>query len=231
MDVKSVLETLSRVGLTVKLSKCRFAKGIAMYLGHQIGSGRHAPDLVRVKAIQTMERPKTKKELKSFLGLMNYYRDHIANHAEVVMPLTARTGNRTPNVLPWGDEEEQAFQKAKRLLVVVPVMRAPDASQPFVLSTDASDRAIGACLAQSADDGKEYPVAFLSKKRTAPQTRWAVIEREAYAVVWALGPLETWLFGAEVEIRTDHNTLQYLASAARNSARLTRGCLRCKTLT
>ncbi|XP_042147450.1 uncharacterized protein LOC121836582 [Ixodes scapularis] len=163
-----------------------FAQGMVMYLGHQIGSGRHAPDPVRIKAIQIMERPKTKKELKSFLGLMNYYRDYIANYAEVVLPLTARTGDRTPNVLPWGDEEEQAFQKAKCLLMEVPVMRAPDASQPFVLSTDASDRAIGACLAQRAGDGKEYPVAFLSKKLTDPQTRWAVIEREAYAIVWAL---------------------------------------------
>lgn len=128
-------------------------------------------------------------------------------------------------MLPWGDEEEQAFQKAKCLLMEVPVMRAPDASQPFVLSTDESDRAIGACLAQRAGDGKEYPVAFLSKKLTDPQTRWAVIEREAYAIVWALGQLETWLFGAEVEIRTDHNPLQYLASAAPNSARLTRWVL------
>ncbi|KAM7281573.1 uncharacterized protein ISCGN_005867, partial [Ixodes scapularis] len=67
--------------------------------------------------------------------------------------------------------KEQAFQKANCLLMEVPVMRAPDASQPFVLSTDASDRAIGACLAQRAGDGKEYPVAFLSKKLTDPQTR------------------------------------------------------------
>lgn len=104
------------------------------------------------------------------------------------------------------------------------VMTAPDPSKPFCLATDASETAIGACPSQRRDD-TERPVAFLSKKLSPSQQEWSTIERGAFAIVWALEFLGTWLFGIKVKIRTDHDPLTFLTRAAPSSARLTRWAL------
>lgn len=75
------------------------------------------------------------------------------------------------------------------------------------------------------DDQKEHPLAFLSKKLAPPQTRWATIEREAYAIIWALQRLESWLFGATIKVVTDHYPLKFLALSTPQSTRLTRWVL------
>lgn len=92
------------------------------------------------------------------------------------------------------------------------------------MTTDASELAVGACLSQLVE-GEQKPVAFLSKKLTAAQAKWSAIEREAFAVVWALGRLDTWLFGAKIKVATDHNPLTFLAGSASTSPRLMRWSL------
>ncbi|KAH6934234.1 hypothetical protein HPB50_021977 [Hyalomma asiaticum] len=99
------------------------------------------------------------------------------------------------------------------------VMTAPDPSKPFCLDTDALETAIGACLSQRIGD-TERPVPFLSKMLNPSRQEWSTIERGAFAIVWALEFLGTWLFGTKVKIRTDHDPLTFLTCAAPSSARL-----------
>lgn len=112
----------------------------------------------------------------------------------------------------------------KATLAMVPMLATPDPNRVFVLTTDASERAIRACLSQDFE-GVQRPIAFLSKKLTAAQTKWSAIEREAFAVVWALGRLDTWLYGTKIRVVTDHNPLTYLTRSTSSSARLTRWSL------
>ncbi|GFW84074.1 retrovirus-related Pol polyprotein from transposon opus [Trichonephila clavipes] len=117
----------------------------------------------------------------------------------------------------------QTIQKAQ--LVKAPSLYTPDLSKPYQLYTDASATAIGACLSQNDEKGKENPIAFFSKKLTETQTRWATIEREAYAVIEALKRFDSWIFGVEIEVISDHNPLTYLTLTTPQSAKLTRWAL------
>ncbi|GFX02126.1 retrovirus-related Pol polyprotein from transposon opus [Trichonephila clavipes] len=189
-------------------------------LGHVVGSGQHSPDPGKVESIKNISVPTTKKEIRSFLSLTSYYREYIPNFASLVLPLTELTKNRVPNIIPWNEVAEQAFTKLKAQLVKAPSLYTPDLSKPYQLYTDAST--IGACLSQNDEKGKDNPIAFFSKKLTETQTRWATIEREAYSVIEALKRFDSWIFGAEIEVISDHNPLTYLTLTTPQSAKLTR---------
>jgi hypothetical protein len=101
---------------------------------------------------------------------------------------------------------------------------SPSAQRPFIIRTDASDYAVGAVLAQSWEE-REYPIAFASAKLRGPQLNWSTIEKEAYAIIYALQKFDYLVFGREIQLYTDHNPLQYLAISAPKSAKLTRWAL------
>ncbi|GFU57547.1 retrovirus-related Pol polyprotein from transposon 17.6 [Trichonephila clavipes] len=184
-----VFQTIQRVGFTIKLKKCNFAKRRVKFLGHVVGSGQHSPDPGKVESIKNISVPTTKKEIRSFLVA------------------------------------EQAFTKLTAQLVKAPSLYTPNLSKPYQLYTDASATAIGACLSQIDEKGKENPIAFFSKKLTETQTRWATIEREAYAVIEALKRFDSWIVGAKIEVISDHNPLTYLTLTTPQSAKLTRWAL------
>lgn len=223
--LRAVFCTLRTASLTIAPNKCQMALPSIAYLGHVIGSGKHAPDPTKVEAIQGLKRPVTKREVRSALGLCGYYRDYVPNYAEIARPLTELTAKRVPNTVPWDQRAEDAFEALKQALGGAAALSTPDPRRPYWLFTDASDFAVGACLAQKSDDGKEVPISFASYKFSPTQARWATIEKEAFAVVWALRRFDNWLFGAEVRVVSDHNPLSYLTSSTPNSAKLIRWAL------
>lgn len=223
--IKAVLGVLHTVGLKVNLKKCDFGKSQVRFLGHIVGSGKHAPDPQKIEAMQRLARPTTKKELRGIIGLASYYRDYIQDFSTIVLPLTNLTKKRVPNNIPWSAEEEASFQKLKQKLTEIPLLYTPVLDRPYQLYTDASATAVGACLAQQDDEGKERPIAFFSRKLTPCQTRWATIEREAYAVLSALSKFDTWVFGAQIQIVSDHNPLTYLTHRMPQGAKLARWAL------
>jgi len=98
------------------LDKCDFVKPEVKFIGHIVGSGCRKADPERTQAMNEMPRPRTKRELRKFLGAMGYYRDYIPQIATLDKPLTDLTSKRTPNVLQWGDDQEKAFQSLKAKL-------------------------------------------------------------------------------------------------------------------
>jgi hypothetical protein len=104
-------------------------------------------------------------------------------------------------------------------------LHAIDYSRDFGLLVDASATTIGCCLIQWTDDGVEKPIAFASMKLSPTQTRWATIEREAFAVIWALRKFRSWLFLSKVTVFSDHNPLTFLTESAPKSAKLARWAL------
>lgn len=125
----------------------------------------------------------------------------------------------------WLPEHENAFQELKQLICSEQVLTNFESGRVTKIYCDSSDYAIGALLAQMTDNKTEKPVAFLSCKLTEVQRNWAAIEKEAYAVIWALNKFKIWILGNSVIVFTDHNPLLYVANNKTRSAKLMRWCL------
>ena len=108
-------------------------------------------------------QPKTKMQVRTFLGLTGFYRKFIPDYAQVVSLLTALTKKGQPNNVHWSNKEQKSFETLKRMLTESPILRLPDFTREFVVQTDASGSGIEACLLQEFDDGK-FPIAYAIKK-------------------------------------------------------------------
>jgi len=156
------------------------------------------------------------------MGLFNYYGSYVKNFAMIAQPLTDKTAARKPMTLDWDENEQFAFDDLRQKICQAPVWEVPQPGKPFMLYTDTSAIAVGCQVAQCDEDGDEHPVAYASSKLTVTQCNWAVNEREAYAIVWALGRFRNIMFGAPFVVFCDHNPLKYLTASASKSAKLTR---------
>jgi len=225
VHLRRFLEVMRTAGLTMNIKKCSFAQQQVRYLGHMIGSGKHHPDPDRLRVVNEMKPPTTKRQLRRVLGLFSYYRTYVKEFAMVAKPLTDLTGSRKPMTLIWGENEQRAFDELRQKICEAPVLAVPQPGKPFQLYTDASDTSVACQLAQCDELGDEHPVAYASSKLTVTQCNWAVIEREAYAIVWALSRFHNIIFGAPIVVFCDHNPLKFLTESAPKSAKLTRWSL------
>lgn len=193
-------------------------------LGHVAGSGNIRPAEDKVSAIEQFPVPKTKKQVRSFLGLIGFYRKFIPKFADIAVCLTDLTKKFAPQKVKWSEENQVAFNKLKGEICSKPVLRSPDFNRKFLLKTDASDVGVGAVLEQEFEDGK-HPIVFLSKKLTGPECNYAVIEKECFAIVWAVKALRLYLEGKEFTIFSDHAPLQWLQKVKTTNQRLLRWSL------
>ncbi|GBO34333.1 Retrovirus-related Pol polyprotein from transposon 297 [Araneus ventricosus] len=177
-----VFTKLDELGFTINTKKCSFVKNQIKYLGHIIGSGKHLPDPDKVKVMRKLEAPRTKTQLRSLLGLMNYYRNYIPKYADIAHPLTALTKKRAPEIFEWKEIHQTVFQDLKDKLSKTPELYTPTLEKPFIIHSDASQVGIGACLSQECD-GKQHPICYASQKLTPAEQHWPTIDREAYAIV------------------------------------------------
>jgi hypothetical protein len=210
---------LLEVNMSARPTKCVVGASRISFLGHNVGDGQVWPEDDKVEKVQAAERPKTKKQLRSFLGLAGYYRKFIPDYARIALPLTDRTRGKQPEAVKWDPIAEEAFQTLKLALASEPVLLLPDASKPFVLRTDASGVGLGAILMQDHGAGLQ-PLAYASKKLTDTEKRYHTVELECYAVVWGIRKFYPYLFGRNFVVESDHHPLQYLERIRPMSRRL-----------
>ena len=222
--LEAVFQRLDDTNLSAKPSKCYLGFEEMSFLGHHIGEGRLGPENEKVRKILTAERPRTKKEVRSFLGLANFYRRYIANFSDIASPLSDLTKAKKPETVTWTDKCEQAFVKLKQELGKKPIVLLPHTDKPFVLRTDASDRGMGAVLLQDHGEGLQ-PVAYASKKFVGAETNYSTVEKECLATVWGIKKFETYLYGTHFVLQTDHQPLEYLKRKKTTNGRLMRWAL------
>ena len=224
--VRALLERLRDVGLTAKPSKCEVACQSLQFLGHVVGNGTLQPQCNKITQIKDAKPPRTKKELRSFLGFVGYYRRFIPNFAALASPLTDLTKAKLPNQIEWGDSQEESFKALKAHLASFPILQLPDCDKPFYLRTDASNAGIGAVLLQENDEtGEKFPVSYASRKLLPREKPYATVEKEALAIVWGIQKYEPYLYGREFVLQTDHQALTYLHRAKQSNARIMRWAL------
>ena len=222
--LRNILERLRSAGLTAKLTKCQFGMAECRYLGHIVGSGVVRPEYDKIRAVRTFQVPRTKKEVRTFLGITGYYRKFIQGYAATAAPLTDLTKKASPNLITWTDECQVAFQKLKDALCTAPVLRSPNFDLPFILQTDASDRGVAAVLSQTEQD-EEHPIAYFSKKLLPREQKYSTIEKECLAIKLGMQAFRVYLLGRVFSVQTDHRALEWLNQLKDSNYRLSRWSL------
>lgn len=214
--IKSIFSKLREFNLKVQLDKSEFACKSVAFLGHIITDKGIKPNPSKIEAIQKFPIPKNIKEIKSFLGLVGYYRRFISNFAKIVQPMTKclKKGTKIETNNP---EYQSAFQKCKQIITNAPVLQYPDFNKPFCLTTDASNVALGGVLSQS---GK--PIAFYSRTLNSAEKNYSTIEKELLSIIENCKHFRPYLFGRKFTVKTDHNPLVWLSKLKEPNSRLTR---------
>lgn len=207
--IRQVFEILKKEQLYCKLAKCEFMKEKVAYLGHIINEHGVQPDPSKVQVVKDWPRPKSVHELRSFLGLCNYFRRYIKSYARKTYPLTEllKKGVWEKGGDPWDETHDLAFQVVKEALTTAPVLTHYDMSKPVELICDASKVALGGILMQ---DGR--PIAYESRKFTPAETRYSTGDRELLAVIHCLKVWRCYLHGQPFTLVTDHKPNTYLRS-------------------
>ena len=223
--IQQVLSKLKEAGSTIKERKCNFAVNQCEYLEHVVGDGKVQPMECKIRSVQLFNQPKTKKQVRSFLGLCGYYRRFMPKFSAIAMPLTELIKKNKPNKVNWTRPCERAFQQLKDMLTDYSILTTPDWKRPFVLQTDASAVGIGYVLSQINGEGEEHPIAFGSRKLLPRVQRYSAIEREALAIVTGIHHYRTYLEETKFRIEIDHNPFTKLTNMRDSHGRLGRWAL------
>lgn len=220
-----VFDRLLKSSLTLNLVKCEFGKATVTYLGKRVGQGQVRPVALKVQAIVEFAVPRTKRELRRFLGMTGYYRGFCKNFSDVVLPLTNML--RASQNFEWTAKCQTAFDSVKTLLCSAPVLAAPRYECSFKMDVDASANGAGAVLLQDDENGVEHPVGYFSKKFLKHQLNYSTIEKEALALLMALQHFEVYIGSSSlpVIVFTDHNPLVFLSRMKNSNQRIMRWSL------
>lgn len=213
-NLGKVLEKLALSNLKIQLDKCEFLKRDCEFLGHVVTSEGVKTNPDKIKEILNWNLPKSQKEIKQFLGLLGYYRKFIKDYSKLAYPMTKYL-KKDKDVDINDPQYVLAFEKCKILLTTDPILAHPDYDKPFVLTTDASNYAIGAVLSQ-INDGKDHPVAFASRTLNKHETNYSTTEKEALAIIWSVGKFNSYLYGNKFTLVTDHKPLTFIKTSTKN---------------
>jgi len=218
--LKTLLDRLHKGNMKLKLSKCKFSYLQIEYLGYRISEKGILPDGKKLEAVTQIEPPKTARQLKSFLGLVSYYRKFILNCAQIMQPLTNLLKKNVKFV--WEDVHQVAFDTLKAKLLQPPLLQHPDFARPFYLQTDASYEGIGAILCKRDEQGREHPVAYASRVLHGCEKNYSVSELETLAVVEFVKYFRPYLYEHAVTVETDHTAVKAVLQKPNPSPRIAR---------
>ena len=200
-------------GFKLKLSKCQFAKRSIDYLGHRITCNKVEPIQDGVKSIRECSRPTSAKEVKHFLGKVNYYHRFIEDCSNKMEPLHELLRKDVEFV--WTERQETAFQNLKDYLCARPVLQVFDPKKLIYIYSDASGVGVAAVMKQEDESGVLHPVSYFSKKLPPTKLRKDAVFIEALAIKEAICFWQHQLMGREFVVVTDHQPLKNLKLKAR----------------
>jgi len=201
--LRVVLGILREHKLYGKLSKCEFWLDEVQFLGHVMSTQGIAVDPAKIEFVVKWERPQTVTEVRSFLGLMGYYRRFVEGFSKLVSPLSQLTRKDQP--FSWTDECEVCFEDMKRRLTIAPILVIPDTAKTLDVYRDASYQGLGCVLMQ-----EKQPIAYASRKLKVHEKNYPTHDLELAAVVFALKTWRHYLYGAQFQVFNDHKSLKYL---------------------
>lgn len=206
-----VLERLANFNIRINLQKCSFALRQVDYLGYVVNGAGISVSESRRDAIRNIIAPTSSKQLRAFLGLINFFRRVIQDFAIIASVLYKLTSPRAP--FHWSDECQVAFATLKQKLMDAPLLSHLDYAKTIYLRTDASIAGVGGVLFQYDSSDNIQPVLFMSKAFTETEKKWSTIEIELFAIYYCIMHCESYLLGHHFVVECDHRNLQYLQKA------------------
>ncbi|CAK9834602.1 Retrovirus-related Pol polyprotein from transposon 17.6, partial [Anthophora retusa] len=217
IKVKKLLSRLREHGLTLQTNKCQFLRKEVTYLGHVVSADGVKPDPRNLQAVKGFPVPKSQKHIQQFLGLTGYYRRFIQDYSVKAKPLIKLLGKGIR--FNWTQEQQKSFEQLRNELCTQPILQYPDFNRPFIITTDASDFAVGAVLSQG-EIGRDLPIAYASRSLNKAERNYSATEKECLAMVYAVQYFRPYVFGRKFTLVTDHRPLVWLHSVKDPTSRL-----------
>ena len=223
--IRNVMIILDKAGFSIKPKKCHWAVQQVEYLGHIITTDGIKPQPKKIDAILRLQAPSTPKQLRSFIGMVNYYRDFIRKRSHRLAPLTAQTKQKKKIV--WNSACQKAFEEIKAALAQDAMLAFPNPNYPFVIEPDASDYQLGSIVLQNqtiskikhiiklfSDSPSTVPpgfkaIAYFSRKLSSAQRNYTTLEKELLSIVETLLEYRSFLYGRRVLVFSDHRNLTF----------------------
>ena len=227
--LNQVFDRLREANLTLKPSKCTFGVDKVNFLGHVLSEGGVSVDTAKTDLVKDFPIPTTQKQLRGFLGLCNYYRRFVQDYAKIASPLNSllkKEIGKNFSKVDWTDKCQIAFDTLKDNLISAPILRFPDMSRPFILSTDASGFSLGYILGQVDKNGQEYVICYGGRAIRKEELKWNTTEKECLAIIEGINSYKHYLTHKPFTIYTDHANLEWLHNKKDPSGRLGRWALK-----
>lgn len=199
-----VFKRIKEYGLKLKRSKCSFLKSSVSYLGHIISEEGTKPIPSKLDSILQTEAPRDKSKVRSYVGMLNFYRRYLPDLAATVAPLNALLKLNARFI--WDERAKCAFERSKNLLKASKLLVHYDPNLPVKLTCDASRVGVAAVLSHIVD-GEERPIQFASQKLTPAQVMYPQIEREGLAIIFGLDKFRHFIYGRKFILVTDNQAL------------------------
>ena len=197
----AVLKRCEEINLTLNKDKCSMGVSEVTYIGHILNSKGIQPDPEKIRAIQDMPDPQDKKGVERLLGTVNYLAKFIPNMSTITKPM--RDLLKIDVIFHWEADQKEAFKSIKQLLSTEPVLAFYNVNKPILITCDASQSGLGAVLLQ-----EDRPIAYASRALTDAETRYAQIEKELLAIVFAFSKFHQYIYGKEALVESDHKPLE-----------------------
>ena len=203
----ALLRRLSEHGLVVNESKCVWAVQSLVFLGHRVSVDGVSPAEQKVATIRDFGKPTSKRGLRRYLGMYQFYSRFVSNCAKYLQPLYNLISECPDNrPLPWDATTTDCFQESKDALAGAVTMAFPDPEAETEIVVDASAEFVG-CVLQQVKEGTHRPLAFWSKALTTAQRQWSTFDRELYACYASIRHFSYYLDAKDFVLKTDHKPI------------------------
>ena len=201
--LRTVLQILRERQLYAKLSKCQFWLDKVAFFGHVISAEGISVDPQKIEAIVNWKPPTNVSEVRSFLGLVGYYRNFIEGFSKIAIPFTNLL--KKDQKFKWSDTCQHSFEELRQRLTKAPVLALPSGKDGYVVYSDAFRQGLGCVLIQNG-----RVIAYASRQLKKYEQNYPTHDLELAAMVFALKIWRHYLYVVPCQIFTDHKSLQYI---------------------
>ena len=206
-----LLNTARKCNVHLNYEKLQYKQKEVEFFGETYAVDGQKPAQSKLKAIQELPPPQCKKQVQSFIGMINYLSKFSAQLSEFAEPILELSKEKVP--FNWGPEHDSAFYLIKKEIAAAPILAYSNLNKPTTLQTNTSCKGLGACLLQN-----EKPVYFTSRVLTETQKGYMTIELESLVVAWEMEKFHHFLYGNEFILETDQKPLEVILSKSLNQA-------------